>query len=357
MKLAFILISSSLLLHAQTVVNSSQGSSGGGGSSNISLTSGSGAPVANCTAPSTSNINYYLDTTAHQIWRCDNTNHWVLAIESIGSGTFYVSGNHGTDPCGTVASGTDCLFFNSANSNHLSRKDDTGTVHDIEAGGGGSFDPLDQTSTTISRVFNTGTADLGWGVVGTGCNSTSYYGGDTLAPLGGFRLLTDGTDAHTCESFWPNNGSAGVFDGFSGGSPLTLEMHATVRTEDKNGNVYIGLTDYTTATSFIGCYYKKSADLWYAAVITTGTETAITSTTVAGSTATHRFKLTNSSGAANSITCSVDGSSPVTASGTIPSPGGSGWVYVIMSKEIGASAITIRPARISFTVSGTGGAK
>ncbi len=48
----------------------------GGGSGSVVLTSGSGAPVASCTAPSSSNLAIYTDTTNNQAYYCSATNTW-----------------------------------------------------------------------------------------------------------------------------------------------------------------------------------------------------------------------------------------------------------------------------------------
>lgn len=108
---------------------------GGGGSNPVALTSGSGAPVASCTAPSGSNLALYSDTTGHKIWACVATNTWEIVLSTSGSGTLFIDGITGSDPCGTVASGHSCLFYDHTNSDHLTRKDDTQALHDTEGGG------------------------------------------------------------------------------------------------------------------------------------------------------------------------------------------------------------------------------
>lgn len=90
----------------------------GGGSGSVVLTSGAGVPVANCTAPSSSNLAVYLDTTNHDQWWCSATNTWLKILSVTGSGPYEVIGGTGTAPS-TPASGTVACYFDSTTNTQI----------------------------------------------------------------------------------------------------------------------------------------------------------------------------------------------------------------------------------------------
>lgn len=63
--------------------------SGGGGSGSLVMTTGASDPSANCTAPSSSNLAMYQQTTTTQLWFCDSTNHWtpIPSVDNTHSGS------------------------------------------------------------------------------------------------------------------------------------------------------------------------------------------------------------------------------------------------------------------------------
>lgn len=66
--------------------------------------------------------------------------HGVRAafFDSTGSGPLIIIGLHGaTTDCATVPASNGCLFFDSANSDHTTRKDSAGVLHDLETPAGG----------------------------------------------------------------------------------------------------------------------------------------------------------------------------------------------------------------------------
>jgi hypothetical protein len=88
-------------------------SSGSGGSGYVTLTTGSGAPSANCAAPSSSNLSLYLDTTNGDEWWCYATNSWKKTLSVTGSGPYQLTGTTGTTP-GAPASGMVACYLDSA---------------------------------------------------------------------------------------------------------------------------------------------------------------------------------------------------------------------------------------------------
>jgi hypothetical protein len=87
-------------------------SGGSGGSGYVSLATGSGPPSINCTAPSSSNLALYLDSTNNDEWWCYATNSWKKVLSVTGSGPYQVTGAIGGAPS-TPASGTVSCYFDS----------------------------------------------------------------------------------------------------------------------------------------------------------------------------------------------------------------------------------------------------
>jgi len=84
----------------------------GGGSGSVVLTSGTGVPSGNCTAPSSSNLAVYLDTTNQDEWWCSAANTWKKILSVTGSGPYSVVGGTGSAPS-TPAPGTVACYFDS----------------------------------------------------------------------------------------------------------------------------------------------------------------------------------------------------------------------------------------------------
>lgn len=89
--------------------------SGGSGSGYVVLTTGTGAPSANCVAPSSTNLAVYLDTANSDEWWCYATNSWKKMLSVTGSGPYQVNGATGGPPS-TPSNGTvSCYFDNTLN--------------------------------------------------------------------------------------------------------------------------------------------------------------------------------------------------------------------------------------------------
>ena len=80
----------------------------GSGSSTVVMTSGSSDPVANCTAPSTSNFALYVQTTTQDIWGCVATNLWKKILSTTNLGPYTLSSVAGPLSGGTAAARGSC---------------------------------------------------------------------------------------------------------------------------------------------------------------------------------------------------------------------------------------------------------
>ena len=82
-----------------------------GGSVGIAvMTTGAADPVASCTAPSTSNIALYTQTTSQDLWACVATNTWKKIISTTNSGTFVETGTMGTAPTRPSSGSLTCYY-------------------------------------------------------------------------------------------------------------------------------------------------------------------------------------------------------------------------------------------------------
>jgi len=119
----------------------------GGGSGSVVLTSGSGAPSSNCTAPSSSNLAVYLDTANQEEWWCPATNTWKKFLSVTGSGPYEAVGGTGTAPSAPSSGSVACYF------------DSTTNTQICLDSNGNAF--------TMVRVWS-GTASLGTGAISSG---------------------------------------------------------------------------------------------------------------------------------------------------------------------------------------------
>jgi hypothetical protein len=87
----------------------------GGGSGSLVLSSGSGAPSANCAAPSSSNLAAYFDTANQDEWLCTANNTWKKVLSVTGVGPYEVVGGTGTAPSAPSAGSVACYFDSTAN--------------------------------------------------------------------------------------------------------------------------------------------------------------------------------------------------------------------------------------------------
>jgi hypothetical protein len=79
------------------------------------MTTGAGAPSTSCTAPSSSNLALYTDTTNQDIWECVATNIWKKVLAVSGSGTYVATGATGTSPGSPSAGYVSCYYDSTAN--------------------------------------------------------------------------------------------------------------------------------------------------------------------------------------------------------------------------------------------------
>jgi hypothetical protein len=193
------------------------------GSGSVVLTSSSGAPSANCTAASSSNLALYLDTANQEEWWCPATNTWKKILSVTGSGPYEIVGGTGTAPA-RPASGSVACYFDSTTNTQVCLDSGTGT-------------------STMVRVWS-GTASLGTGAIpsaacatavtvsATGVAATDVvtagFNGDPTAVTGYIPLITgmltiiaypatDSVNFKVC-----NNSSSSITPG-----PITLNWRVT----------------------------------------------------------------------------------------------------------------------------------
>jgi hypothetical protein len=90
-------------------------SGGGGGSGYVSLATGAGAPSINCSAPSSSNLAVYLDTTNNDEWWCSATTSWKKTLSVTGSGPYQATGATGAVPSAPAGGTVTCYFDSTLN--------------------------------------------------------------------------------------------------------------------------------------------------------------------------------------------------------------------------------------------------
>jgi hypothetical protein len=88
---------------------------GGSGSGYVVVTTGTGAPSANCAAPSSSNLAVYLDTANGDEWWCYATNSWKKVLSVTNSGPWQTIGATGPAPSAPASGSVACYFDNTLN--------------------------------------------------------------------------------------------------------------------------------------------------------------------------------------------------------------------------------------------------
>jgi len=154
-----------------------------GGSGVVNQTTGSGAPSANCTAPSNSNLATYADTSSNgDLWFCYATNSWKKILSTTGSGPYLVTGQTGTTPS-TPSSGYVACYFDSTKNNQICL-DSSGDAYtmvkdgvDLNANAG---TVVNGSHITNSSIPNSGLVNTSMTVNGTTCTL-----GSSCSPSGG----------------------------------------------------------------------------------------------------------------------------------------------------------------------------
>lgn len=222
--------------------------------------------------------------------------------------------------------------------------------------GGGSvastafYNPADPTQYyNMHNVSDTGFNNaVGWDYNGScsgggGSGGTDIFATSTVS--GVFANVSGATN--NCSWYFPSGGSSyqnGSYDYWSGSTPAWLYFSVTYRAMDTNGTNYIGLTNNSGYSDFIGCRAIGSGD-WFAVIRSSGTDVATADTGVPNDNIPHRFQIDNlnsssdTSATANTIRCTVDGTHVGKATGTIPAETGanSGWRFVFGDVATGAT--------------------
>ncbi len=102
-------------LYLCTATNTWTQVQGGSGSGSVVLTTGSGAPIANCAAPSGTNLALYSDTTNNDEWWCYATNSWKKVLSVTSTGPYLVTGGTGTAPSAPATSYVSCYMDSTLN--------------------------------------------------------------------------------------------------------------------------------------------------------------------------------------------------------------------------------------------------
>ncbi len=81
---------------------------GTGGS--LLMSTGTGAPVSSCAAPTSSLLLEYVDTTNFDLWFCSATNSWKKVLSTTNSGVYVETGLAGTAPSNPASGSVTCYF-------------------------------------------------------------------------------------------------------------------------------------------------------------------------------------------------------------------------------------------------------
>jgi len=152
-----------------TIPRGDTGASGSGGSGVATMTTGAGTPTANCTAPSSSNIALYFDTTNQDVWFCYAANLWKKLISTTGSGPYVFTGTTGGAQTAPAAGQVTCWLDTTAKTQKCIAADGTVTamVDPASLSGGGAKAYFSSNYGGCSASNPPGTAAFNWSVRGT----------------------------------------------------------------------------------------------------------------------------------------------------------------------------------------------
>ena len=256
-------------MYGCTATNTWTLEAGGGGGITV-LTTGSGAPVASCTAPSTSNLAKYYDSTNHKMWTCVATNTWEEDITVDPTAAFLITGNAGTAP-GTPATGKGNIYIDTVQKG-LSIKDDAGqitrTVKPTDCSSTGLVQKINADGTVTCAAGSGGAQTIfispnGFQVVASG-SAYSGPGGAIGGANSGYDVFrgifaVSGTMSNLCAGIdhtvpQPANGSL-VFTALKNGSPTTLSVAVPAGTSPPyyicDTTHTVSVTATTDAISFV----------------------------------------------------------------------------------------------------------
>lgn len=187
----------------------------GGGSGITNLVTGSGNPNTNgvtCTAPSTSNLSLYQDTTTQYLWACTATNTWSLVLSTNGSGQYTITGQTGSAPASPASGNVLCYFDSSSNTQvcldssgnaFTMVKPDTGASHNFVTGitAGGlitkaqpAFSDISGTATSAQGGTGYSTYSDGQLLIGNGntgnLNAATLTAGSNITITNGHGTIT-----------------------------------------------------------------------------------------------------------------------------------------------------------------------
>src|ERR1051325_4429561 len=160
------------------------------------MTTGSGAPSANCTAPTSANLAEYSDQTNGDLWFCYATNSWKKVISTTNTGAYQATGATGTAPTAPASGNVTCYF--SSTSNTQICLDSSGNAFTMVKGASARVANQFMTHVDASGIQHQAAiapADVIGGFSGT-CNSTTLLGGDGIcqAISSAFSAITSATN-------------------------------------------------------------------------------------------------------------------------------------------------------------------
>jgi hypothetical protein len=340
------------------------------------LTTGSGDPTTNCSAPSAINLAKYYDATAKKMWTCVDVNTWQLDLTVDPTATLLIGGNVGVAPA--TPGSRKVHVYSDSTLKGLSAKDDagqitrtvkptdcssTGFVSKVNAdgtvtcaAGGSPYDPTDVTVLDTApffpaRLTNDNDKSGLWSLNTPSCVgvSVSTFG---LAAGQAAYLWQDAHAGAACLVSFPstyNNAGGPLADFLSGGTPLPFTLQTLFgRDATHDGDIAVGMSQSASnADNFAGCYYSASAGNWQAVIRSGGAVVGSPVTVVAGDSSMHWVRASGT-GVANTVTCSV-GSSSATVTQTIPA---GTWFAIHGAVSTGVDTPRFRSSEVRFHLAG-----
>lgn len=251
----------------------------GGGAGVTTMTTGSADPTANCTAPSSSNLALYTQTTLQDIWACVATNTWRKVLSVSGSGVGIETTAVGSAPSPPSAGFITCY----SSSTSLTRicLDASGNAFSavLTSSGGTSNQLVDYIAATgipHTRVLAAGDMPNPGASAKGGVNSKTCPDGDFISAIN-----TDGTIVCTTPSGSTSvatpvaSPAGGTYGGTQSVSITTATSGATVCYRDDGGTPAAGTPgtcDGSPTTTYSGAI-SVTADKTLTSI---GTKSAMT---------------------------------------------------------------------------------
>ena len=211
-----------------------------GGSGNVALTTGSGTPTANCTAPSSSNLAVYLDTTNGDEWWCSTTNSWKKVLSTTNTGAFALTGSAGTFSSGAASAQPSCTslsYYLATDTHALTMCNGTSWSGALNPSGAqacimnstaGAFQCYDSGGNATITAGGGGTQTIASGSLALATNSIAGSGGCQPVTAGSVNSAAAGGVLSTDTITWAPNGSIKAVTGYNpSGAQLQITPYPT----------------------------------------------------------------------------------------------------------------------------------